>query len=58
MVVTGWSVYWVASILTCYLGVPVARVLVRRGDTPARDVKVFMVGLVPVLAAGWGWRLL
>ena len=38
---------WAAGChqLTCYLG-PVARVI--RGDT-ARDVKVFMVGLVPVL---------
>ena len=56
IVCSGWAVAGCA-ILTCYLVYQWLEFL-RRGDTPARDVKVFMVGLVPVLAAGWGWGLL
>ena len=56
MVVTGWPVLGY-PILACYLVYQWLEFL-RRGDTPARDVMVFMVGLVPVLAGGWGWGLL
>ena len=48
---------WISSgfaILICYLVYQYVE-FKRRGDTPARDVADFMVGMVPLLVLGYCW---
>ena len=55
MMLSAWPVSGCA-ILACYLVYQTVEFL-RRGDTPARDVADFMVGMVPVVSLGWAMKV-